>query len=88
MWSIFATISGLGKGVELWKSFLLYKIKEKQAGAELCQAQTQVDLPAEATGEGKFCIFLTILSTFHLINLTYFQKFPKISALLGKTHKC
>jgi hypothetical protein len=36
--------------------------KKKQAGAELCQARTQFDLPAEATAEGKSFIFLSISS--------------------------
>ena len=60
----------------------------KQAGAELCQAQTQVELPAVAefiftahsTGESKFCVFLAIsncLVYFLLMSFYIFSKFPK-----------
>ena len=57
----------------------------KQAEAELCQARTQVDLPAEATAEGKSCIFLTISSYLGHFPFNLFYIFSKIPPNISST---
>ena len=42
------------------KSVMFQKYKKKQAGAELCQAQAQVDLPAELILQVGFQIRTTL----------------------------
>jgi hypothetical protein len=58
----------------------LFVNDKEQAGAELCKARTQVDLLAEATAEGKLCIFLNIssyLGHFPFNSSHIFSKIPK-----------